>query len=51
LLDLRANRLTAIPDWLGALPQLEKLDLRWNSLTDIPPWIQPLEQRGCTVFI
>ncbi len=29
-LDLRANQLTALPNSLGSLPNLEKLDLRWN---------------------
>ena len=36
LLDLRANRLTSVPDWIVELPRLEKLDLRWNEVYDVP---------------
>ena len=47
LLDLRANRLTAVPDWIVELPRLEKLDLRWNEVYDVPAG---LLERGCVVL-
>jgi Leucine-rich repeat (LRR) protein len=49
-LDLRANKLTALPAGIADLMHLEKLDLRWNKLSSLPEWVQLLEQRGCTVF-
>ena len=47
LLDLRANRLTRVPDWIVELPRLEKLDLRWNEVFDPP---SGLIERGCVVL-
>ena len=47
LLDLRANRLTSVPDWIVELPRLEKLDLRWNEVYDPP---SGLIERGCVVL-
>ena len=49
-LDLRGNKLRALPSSLAALPQLEKLDLRWNKLTGEQPWIEELERRGCVAL-
>jgi Leucine-rich repeat (LRR) protein len=48
---LRANRLSAVPDWLAELPALEKLDLRWNSFDDPPAAPPGLRERGCVVLI
>ena len=50
-LDLRSNRLIALPDSMANLTSLEKLDLRWNKLRALPDWLHRLEQRGCTVFV
>ena len=47
-LDLRANRLTSVPDWIVELPRLEKLDLRWNEVSEVP---QALLDRGCFVLL
>ena len=47
LLDLRANRLTSVPEWIVELPRLEKLDLRWNEVFDPP---SGLIERGCVVL-
>jgi Leucine-rich repeat (LRR) protein len=47
-LDLRANRLTSIPDWIVELPRLEKLDLRWNEVLEVP---SALHDRGCFVLL
>ena len=47
LLDLRANRLTSVPDWIAELPRLEKLDLRWNEVYEPPA---ALVERGCVVL-
>ncbi len=45
MLDLRANRLTSVPEWIGELPDLQKLDLRWNEVYAAPP-VPP----GCVVL-
>jgi hypothetical protein len=50
-LDLRANRLSALPGGIRVLPSLEKLDVRWNKLTAAPEWIDDLERRGCAVLL
>jgi hypothetical protein len=49
-LDLRANRLSTLPESLSALHRLEKLDLRWNHFQSLPAWIVKLERRGCIVY-
>ena len=48
-LDLRANGIRALPDFLAELP-LEKLDLRWNPIAAFPAWVDRLEARGCVVY-
>jgi hypothetical protein len=50
-LDLRANRFRRLPDFVAALPCLEKLDLRWNPLDALPRWSEELERRGCMVLL
>jgi len=50
VLDLRANRLAALPDTLADLPALEKLDLRWNGFYEPPPVAEPLRAQGCVVL-
>lgn len=50
VLDLRANRLTALPDSLADLPGLEKLDLRWNRFRQLPECAELLRRRGCHVL-
>jgi Leucine-rich repeat (LRR) protein len=50
-LDLRANRLTVLPESLSKLRKLEKLDLRWNQFRDVPTGIPQLERRNCIVYI
>ena len=49
-LDLRANALSTVPDWLAQLPSLENLDLRWNRLTALPAAFRRLEERGCLIY-
>ena len=52
LLDLRANRLTSVPDWIVELPRLEKLDLRWNEVFEYPlNRRRGLRERGCVVLV
>ena len=46
LLDLRANRLKSVPDWIVELPRLEKLDLRWNEVFDPPSGLIERGLRG-----
>jgi Leucine-rich repeat (LRR) protein len=50
-LDLRANKLTLLPERLAELANLEKLDLQWNRLLVYPEWLERMQRRGCTVFI
>jgi Leucine-rich repeat (LRR) protein len=50
-LDLRANRLSALPESLAELHRLEKLDLRWNQFQTVPFWIDTLKDRGCIVYL
>ena len=50
-LDLRANRLTAVPAGVDALPRLRKLDLRWNKLDAPRAWREEMARRGCTVYV
>ncbi|MCA9995228.1 MAG: leucine-rich repeat domain-containing protein [Anaerolineales bacterium] len=38
------NFLTALPDWLGNLTQLQSLDLSYNNLTALPDWLGNLTQ-------
>jgi Leucine-rich repeat (LRR) protein len=50
-LDLRANRFVSLSPSIGELPKLEKLDLRWNKISPSPGSLQPLEQRGCVIYL
>ena len=43
-LDLSASQLTALPDSLGQLTQLQELNLRDNQLTALPDWLGQLKQ-------
>ncbi len=36
-LDLSGNQLTAVPEWLVQMPQLEKLFIYQNPITQPPP--------------
>jgi internalin A len=38
----RRNYLTALPDWLGQLTNLQSLDLSRNKLADLPEWLGQL---------
>jgi Leucine-rich repeat (LRR) protein len=49
-LDLRVNRLTAVPEEVRSRPRLRKLDLRWNKVRPLPDWVARLERNGCTVY-
>jgi hypothetical protein len=50
-MDLRANRLSGLPESMSRLRRLEKLDLRWNQFRAVPAWIRKLESRGCIVYL
>ncbi|MNG40492.1 Leucine Rich repeats (2 copies) [compost metagenome] len=50
-MDLRANRLSALPDSLAELTQLQRLDLRWNNFAEMPAVLEPLIAQGCLVHI
>jgi hypothetical protein len=50
-LDLRANRLTAVPAVVEALPRLRKLDLRWNKLDPPRAFREGMAERGCLVYV
>ena len=41
-LDLRANRLSALPAWLAELPALESLSIGGNPLPGVPPEVTAL---------
>jgi hypothetical protein len=43
-LDLSANRLTELPDWISDLTELEELVLRGNLLARLPPALVGLER-------
>ena len=50
-MDLRANRLSSLPESLSKLHKLEKLDLRWNQFRKRPCLDQSTEKRGCIVYL
>jgi internalin A len=43
-LSLSGRDLTALPEWLGQLTQLQSLDLSNNQLTALPEWLGQLTQ-------
>lgn len=43
-LDLRDQRLTALPPEIGRLTNLRELDLSDNELTAVPPRNHPIDQ-------
>jgi hypothetical protein len=50
-LDLRASRLSALPDSMASMHNLRKLDLRWTKLAFPPAWLQDLESKGCRILL
>ena len=50
-IELRANGIEFVLEWVAESLRLEKLDLRWNGVTGEGPWVERLEGRGCAVLV